>query len=131
MELPIQYPSMRSELVTYLEELADLEYQRRHWLGGSHGAKSMFDYAVHFFFDDTDLVENPSAYIGVFLFDQSEAENLSKLVHVRAVLIDRHGTTCNDMQYTQLPEWPHVTRLAREALAACRGWGLDGCGDGE
>ncbi|SMX29744.1 hypothetical protein TRP8649_03883 [Pelagimonas phthalicica] len=131
MELPIHYPSMRSELITYLEELADLEYQRRHWLGGSHGAKSMFDYAVHFFFDDTDLGEDPSACIGVFLFDQSEAEHLSKLVQVLDVLIDRHGTTCNDQQFTQLPEWPHVTRLAREALEVCRGRGLDRCGDGE
>ena len=116
----MKYPEMRMELIGHLQALSDINYQRDVW--GDHkqctGVKhDELDYAVHFFFDDTCLSENPAAAIGWFLKDEGEAAAIKVLVAALERVFDIYGTKLDDSVYIETPEWLDVLNAAAEARA--------------
>ncbi|SDP94998.1 hypothetical protein SAMN05216303_1184 [Rhodoferax sp. OV413] len=114
-------PEMRKELVSYLQGLADPEYQRRVWIGGqSEGdvKHDELDYAVHFLYDDTALATDARSTIGWILKDASEADSIAAVVASIEDIFVKHGTKLSDAQYIELPEWKAVVANAT-AAAAC------------
>lgn len=114
-------PERRKELVSYLQGLADPEYQRRVWIGGqSEGdvQHDEFDYAVHFLYDDTALATDARSTIGWILKDAAEADSIAAVVASIEEIFVKHGTRLSDAQYIELPEWKAVVANAA-AAAAC------------
>lgn len=119
MTTDLKYPEMRSELMEYLSELADRDYQRQNWLpqNSTDGIpRSQLDYSVHFFLDDTSLLEEPERCIGFFLRDMEEA-NLAKQVSVLLKnLFKKYGVDMSDEEYIAKPEWSEIIAASQRAL---------------
>jgi hypothetical protein len=121
--IDIKFPGMRAELIQHLNELSDIDYQRRVWvLGGSEGTvvHDEFDYAVHFLYDDTKLAADPASTIGWILRNDEEAAEISKLIEAMEVVFQRYGTKLSDAEYIQLPEWVTVLAAAKKAANLIR-----------
>lgn len=119
----IQYPMMRAELIDYLNNLSDIEYQRRIWvLGKSEGLilHDELDYTIHFLFDDTQLASDPFSTIGVILRSSEEAKKISKLVNLINIIFQKYGTKLSDAEYIELVEWGDVVITAKEAVKLIR-----------
>jgi hypothetical protein len=116
--IDIKYPGMRAELIQHLNELSDIDYQRRVWvLGSSEGdvVHDEFDYAVHYLYDDTKLAADPASTIGWILRSAEEAAEISKLIEAIETVLQRYGTKLSNAQYIQLPEWTAVLKAAKDA----------------
>lgn len=102
---------MRKELIGYLKELSDAEYQKKNWLPNSANSgkpKSAFDYSVNFLFDDTTLSTDPESCIGWFLLNQSEADAMKQLTNSIDDVFQKYGTMLSDEQYLQVSEWQSI-----------------------
>jgi len=123
----MQYPNMRAELLEYLQDLADIDYQQQAWVrdeaapGAEHDT---LDHAIHFLFDDTSLAVAPEAAIGVFLVDQEEARAVHTVTQAIDALLHRYGTSLSDAAYLAKPEWGQVVQAATLALQTFRRSGL-------
>jgi len=109
---------MRSELIDYLNSLADLDYQRRVWVNGERFDKIVhdeMDYAIHFLYDDTDLASNPKDTIGWFLLNDEEADIIAKLVAAIDRIFLIYGMDLSDNDYISAPEWVDVLVAAQNA----------------
>lgn len=123
-KIDLKYPSMREELISYLGELSDKEYQIRNWLpeNSEDGIpKSSLDYSVHFLFDDTNLSLDPKKCIGFFLYNENEANVISKLIRAIDVLFKVYGDKLTDKEYICTPEWLEVMHAAATALVHLKG----------
>lgn len=109
---------MRQELIEYLKSLSNKEYQRSCWVNGGcpNGIYDDFDYAVHFFYDDTSLADDPYSLIGIFLRNREEADLIKALCEKISSIFDKHGTRLSDSDYIQLPEWNDVLILSKDCL---------------
>jgi hypothetical protein len=115
----IKNPSMRINLISFLESLSDQKYQQHVWVEGQRLAgveHDEFDYSVHFFFDDTDLAKDAKSDIGYILYDDVEAESISLLTKIMDEIFKKYGTTLSDADYIALPEWLMVIDAAKAAL---------------
>jgi hypothetical protein len=119
----IKYPSLRANLLSFLESLSDKEYQQNVWVEGRSRddiEHDEFDYSVHFFFDDTDLARDAKSDIGYILYDDEEAESISVLTQILDKIFKKYGTTLSDADYIALPEWVMVIDAANAALKVVR-----------
>lgn len=80
---PLQYPSLREQLLDTLKCLSDYEYQQRTWVrsDGSSDLVEGLDIAVHCLYDDTVLAENPDSAIGVLLYNRSEVTAITQVIN--------------------------------------------------
>lgn len=120
----MKYPEMRQELIGYLLGLSDLRYQRECWVRGecpSGIEHDEFDYAVHFFFDDTELSVNAKSLIGFLLADENEAVLIQALCQRIEAIFDKYGTDLSDEEYINCPEWDAVIFAAKKACAVISG----------
>lgn len=85
----LKSPYRREELIQHLEALSDIEYQRRSWVENRTDA---FSFAIHFFLDDTALVDDPKAHIGYFLVDETEARAVQKVALAIDYILEEEGT---------------------------------------
>ena len=114
----IIFPEMRLEVIGAVRELADLAYQREHWIGGSASAsRTSFDDVVHWLFDDTSLSDAPEFCVGAFLTSQAELAAITKAMRALDVVFDTYGYELTDIDYTFKPEWSAVISAAQEAIA--------------
>ncbi len=125
MELAdLKYPNMRKELVEYLGCLEDKEYQINAWVNQIFPPGIVFDnldLTIHFLFDDTPLAKNADSTIGIFLYDESEAVLVARVVKELGALFDKYGTQLSDAEYLSKPEWQTVVSSAKQAYAALVG----------
>lgn len=116
----IEIPSLRSELLEYLQELSDHRYQWDCWVNRkcpSRVKESCFDFAVHFLFDDTSLGHDCDAAIGIFLLDSSEAVAVAQVCEAINRLFAEYGHELSDAEYISKPEWKAVLNTAKDAHA--------------
>lgn len=107
----LKSPYRREELIQHLEALSNIEYQRRSWVENRTDA---FSFAIHFFLDDTALVDDPEAYIGYFLVDETEARAVQKVALAIDYILEEEGTM-SDAEFIELEDWPKVVNAAAEA----------------
>jgi hypothetical protein len=74
-----------------------------------------FTEVVNILYDDLCLAEAPYAYIGGFLLNRNEADQLAKLMSLLDKLFEMHGKALTDAAYIALPEWPQVMQCAQAA----------------
>ena len=112
----LRYPNIRSDLLLFLEELSDVEYQSNYVIS-SNTAHDKFDIdeIYHFFFDDTDLVINAEGCIGQILFDIDEVKLVSEVTEILKKILEDLGDSGND-EYTSHPYWRNVVDKASLAL---------------
>ena len=118
MWVNVEYPERRMELLNYLRELADPEYQRMAWVDRSI-ERDLFngiDEVIHFFFDDTYLSTDIDGCIGDMLIDAQEVEVVKPVVDRLDKLVSELGTV-ESAQYLNHLSWPTLVRLANDALA--------------
>ena len=122
MELSeLKYPSMRDELIGYVDALASKEYQASAWVSGGGAAEhDELDYAIHFLYDDTSLATNPNKAIGWFLKDEREAEAVKRLIVALDKVFEVHGTDLDDAAYIASHEWNDVVAAAAGVQEALR-----------
>lgn len=118
VEFPeLKLPSMRKELVDYLQGLSDREYQYQAWvnnrrIGGGHDE---LDYAVHFLYDDTNLARDPISTVGWILKNNDEVDLISDLVRQLDHIFDKYGLDLTDKEYIETMEWEAVIKSAAAA----------------
>lgn len=107
----LKYPEIRENLKFYVKELADGS-----WIDetSDEGSSENIEYIMHFFFDDTSLSEDPSAYIGLSLIDETEAVALEHLISKLDLIFNIYGTNLSDQAYLEKPEWKDVESSAIE-----------------
>lgn len=112
----LSYPNIRSDLLLFLKELSDIRFQVNSLNSSSTGHDQFdIDEIYHFFFDDTDLVVNPEAYIGEIFFDIDEVKIISQVTSALKNILDELGDSSND-KFISHPYWGHVVDNASFAL---------------
>ena len=117
----IKYPQLRVNLVSFLQSLSDIEYQKEVWVEGRQREKIQhdeFDYSVHFFFDDTTLAVDANDNVGYILYDEHEAFLIGRLTQSIDNVLNKYGTNLSDEEYISVPEWSSVIDCAKAALKA-------------
>jgi hypothetical protein len=112
----MKYPNMRAELLSYLEDLADVDGRQERWAADGEE----FDGAVHFIYDDTPLGDHPDRAVGFFLKNEEEVAAVKRLVAALEVLFEKHGTQRGNAQVGAHAEWTAVKERARELLELLR-----------
>jgi hypothetical protein len=115
----MKFPGMRKELIEYLEGLGDKVYQYSCWVNKEcpKGIEyDELDYAVHFFFDDTNLSETPEELIGYCLSNESEAHAVKAVCSALQYLFDKYGFEKTDEEYICCSEWDKVVDAANKAV---------------
>ncbi|WP_431045781.1 SCO4402 family protein [Roseateles sp. L2-2] len=110
----------RRELLGNLHALSDPIYQQRVWVQGlplGSVQHDEFGYAVHFFFDDSTLKDDPHGNIGWMLVDANEARLVTAVIDAIDAILEKYGKRLKDSQYIALPEWVGVVEAARAALS--------------
>lgn len=118
MELSkLKYPWLREELISYLDGLANEQYQYDAWVAKKRpsGGYDELDYTIHFFYDDTDLACNPNSLIGEILIGAEEASAIGFLIKELDFLFEKYGTELTDSEYLSKEEWKAVVQAAKYA----------------
>jgi len=113
----VKFPYMRMELISYVNGLSDKNYQYNEWVlhKGESCAYDEFNYAVHFFYDDTNISENSDEYIGLIFINKEEADSIRNIVKKINIVFDKYGLFLNDKEYIKKPEWDNVISAAQKA----------------
>ena len=109
--MTLEYPTMRDELVEYLQQLTN-----PHLCRPGHSVPDSLDYAVHFLFDDTPLADDPQRAVGYFLLNADEADVVSRVIEALDRLFQIYGTERSDRFYVRQSEWESVRSAAERAL---------------
>ena len=115
----IKFPSMREELIDYLTGLSNKKYQEDCWVRKRCPVgieNDELDYAVHFFFDDTQLSEDPESMIGYCLNNEREAKAIGLVCNKLEQVFNKYGDDKSDKEYISYPEWECVIEAAKKAL---------------
>ena len=111
-----QYPWLRTELMAYLRELSDPEYQAKNWLLPRENKIVGISPLIDFFFDSQNI-ENPEGAVGLYLVDdevavvKAAANSFSAVVDDLSDIYDSAGAMNH-------PGRPKVIETARSALSA-------------
>ena len=114
----LECPTMRDELISYLEGLSSADYQYSAWVSRSSSDKyyDELNYTVHFLYDDTDLATDPRSWIGIMLRGEGEVKAISNVVKSIDKVFDKYGTCLTDAEYLTKPEWDNVIQSSKNAL---------------
>ncbi|QZI69187.1 hypothetical protein K5F93_22835 [Pseudomonas protegens] len=114
----LEYPTMRDELISYLEGLSSADYQYSAWVSRSSSdiAYDELNYTIHFLYDDTDLATDPRSWVGIILRGENEVRAISDVVKSIDKVFDKYGTCLADEEYLTKPEWANVIESSKNAL---------------
>ncbi|MGV9371676.1 SCO4402 family protein [Micromonospora tulbaghiae] len=78
----VRFPDLRNEMVRAVKALADPAHQWSAWVRRElpPGGYDEFTHRIHILYDDTQVLEDPDAAIGIYLRSQEEADALRGLV---------------------------------------------------
>jgi hypothetical protein len=114
----LKLPQWRCELMETLKELADPVYQQKAWIEGKLdkdkviGARQVY----HSLFEDLDLVSDPQAAIGSFLFDAAELASLTPVLEPLSAICEEVGEPTSQA-WVDHPRWSEVVAAAAVARA--------------
>jgi hypothetical protein len=110
---------MRNEIVRAVSVLANPEYQWSVWVRWElpPGHYDEFTHRIHILYDDTQVLEDPDAAVGIYLCSQEEADAMKGLAAAIDGLFDELGTQLSDEDYLRAPAWQAVVAAARNASA--------------
>ena len=113
----LKYPSMRWELIDYLQGLSDKEHQYHAWVNNERpgGGHDELNYAIHFLYDDTDLARDPLSTVGWILKNNEEVSLISNLIRKLDLVFNKYGLELTDKEYIEKIEWEDVIRAAKAA----------------
>ncbi|WP_410811721.1 SCO4402 family protein [Micromonospora sp. 067-2] len=116
----IRFPDMRNEIVRAVKALADPAYQWSAWIRRElpPGEYDEFTHRIHILYDDTEVLEDPDAAIGIYLRSQEEADSMRTLAQAIDSLFDECGTHLSDEAYLRASGWPAVVQAANAALSS-------------
>ncbi|MEV4113263.1 hypothetical protein [Nonomuraea sp. NPDC049695] len=109
------------EIVSAVAALASRDHQRRAWVERQYPREDYYDdfsTNVHILYDDTCVLEDPSAAIGIYLRSEQEAAALMNLAEILNAVFAEMGTELADGEYLRSRLWESVIRSARVALEA-------------
>ena len=119
----IRWPQRRHTLAVYLYELANPDFQRERWIegkGGTPGIMYGFWLIINFFFDDTELAENPAGTVGYILLDELEVAAIRNLDKAMKDVLQEVGSKDSDQDYIAAPSWSKVVLTAQKAYRLIR-----------
>lgn len=118
----IRFPEMRHEIVRAVKALADPVYQWSAWIRRElpPGEYDEFTHRIHILYDDTQVLEDPDAVIGIYLRSQKEADAMRYLAQAIDSLFDELGTDLSDEEYLRSPGWAAIVDAAGAALSTLR-----------
>jgi hypothetical protein len=89
---------------------------------GAPGEMYGFDFVIHFFFDDTDLGENPENTLGDILIEGLEVAAVRNIVDALARVLNEVGVGRDkkDADYVSSSTWPKVIETATAAYRLMR-----------
>ncbi|WP_435812251.1 SCO4402 family protein [Streptomyces olivaceoviridis] len=117
----VSFPEMRGNVVSAVQALADEDYQQRVWIDREYpheGYYDDFDMNLHILFDDTLVLEDPTAAVGTILRSKEEVEAMGALASALDALLATEGRDKTDAEYIASPLWHAVLRAASAALEA-------------
>jgi hypothetical protein len=79
-----------------------------------------FDFVIHFFFDDTELGENPEHTLGGILIDGHEVTAIRNIVDALDRVLHEVGLDRADADYVSSPRWQMVIETATAAYRLMR-----------
>ena len=120
---PVRWPQQRHTLAVYLYELANPHFQRERWIegkGAKPGVMDGFWLIINFFFDDTELAENPAGTVGYILLDELEVAAIRNLDKAMKDVLQEVGSKDSDQDYIAAPSWSKVVLTAQKAYRLIR-----------
>jgi immunity protein 7 of polymorphic toxin system len=120
IEGSVRYPEMRAQIIEALQALADPAYQQRVWVEGRYPREGYYDdltYNINVLYDDTAVIADPLAQVGVTLRDSREADAIGALGRSLDPVLAA-TQTATDAETLAHPAWPQVIAAAQVALDA-------------
>ncbi|MDT0469123.1 SCO4402 family protein [Streptomyces gibsoniae] len=117
----VRLPQMREQIISAVHALSDPDHQRRVWIERQYPHPGYFDdltLNIHILYDDTAVLDDPSAAIGTTLRDASEAQAMHRLADRLDEILDALEPETDDASYLGHPLWPGVVEAAAQAHAA-------------
>nr|BFD88403.1 hypothetical protein StreXyl84_78040 [Streptomyces sp. Xyl84] len=117
----VSLPQMREQIVSALHALADPDHQRRVWIERQYPHPGYFDdltLNINILYDDTAVLDDPSAAIGTTLRSTSEAQVMQRLADRLNEVLDAVDPEAEDSAYLRHPLWPGIVEAATQAYAA-------------
>lgn len=116
----VRYPELRLEVISALESLSDLEYQKNCWGKYEEGVQYYDDLTlnVHILYDDVEILPDPASAVPEVIFP-SEVPFFRDLGTALGPLIRDLGDAA-DRTYIADPRWQAVLDSAQAALIAMR-----------
>ncbi|OIJ97375.1 hypothetical protein BIV23_31220 [Streptomyces monashensis] len=112
---------MREQIISAVQALSDPDHQRRVWIERQYPHPGYFDdltMNIHILYDDTAVLDDPSAAIGTTLRDASEARTIQCLADRLDEILDALEPEADEAAYLGHPLWPGVVEAAAQAHAA-------------
>ncbi len=115
----LRFPEMRSELICYLRDFSDVDYQRNHWLSVSSDPREAFNTLGNAIGEVVDIRGYDhdhyiDAAVGGELFDEAEAKAIKRLVNPLVRICHDLGEAPPE-RYFAHPHWPEVVEAAKLA----------------
>jgi hypothetical protein len=120
----VKYPNMRDELIETLQDLSDVEYQRRTWVNHEfpEGIQfDCFDNSIHLLLGDMSLITNPERSLGSVVENEVELNAVRKVALAIDHMLKKLGNEATDAEYINDPEWSEVINTSSEALRIIEG----------
>ncbi|MEU7180408.1 SCO4402 family protein [Streptomyces celluloflavus] len=117
-EIEVQFPDMRERVASAVRHLADPQYQQRVWIRREYPHSEYYDDFTLTFntLDDTAVLVDPHAAIGITLSSVTEADAMQQLAERLDEILDAVGGTSPDSDFLASPLWSGVVDAARNAL---------------
>ena len=117
----LEFPFYRSELVGYLEDLARMEPATMEPFLQEGRDSGFLDFLVHFFFDDTEIAEDPESLIGEIFHNRDEVEAVRPVTAALDAILESHldirSSGFDNMRILRSEDWLALRAPAAAALA--------------
>jgi hypothetical protein len=114
----VSFPDMRGNVISAVRALADYAYQRQAWIDDDYPEDGYYDdftMNLHILFDDTLVLEDPAATLGMVLKSREEVDAMAVLADALNELLGSEGSERTDAEYMVSPLWVAVVRAAGAA----------------
>lgn len=121
--IKIKLPGIRFQLMDHLLDAATSLEREHEWIERNqlgHLSSIQMNTFLHFFLDDTDLLDDAEGCVGWYLYSLEEAALIQPIAAACDAMLEKHGRDLPDAEYYHLPEWQGIVRLCRRALEVLR-----------